>query len=243
MAELVPYPFPRLLTRAFSELEHEQAMFHLPEKKFVRGLPGKDLSVAFHGHTAASPLGPAAGPQSQLAQNIVLSFLGGGRIFELKTVQIMDRLQIPRPCIDAQTIGYNVEWSQELTLEQSLEEYVKASMLRACSGSSRPSVRTIRSTSECGNCSRRPNPPTDLRITPVKGGRFLVQWVYSEGGQQVGPSEFRLYRGTGWSGVSFAGLGAVVAYRAGQTHFSFTSGAFAHGTRVSWAVRAVSPAG
>ena len=28
-----------------------------------------------------------------------------------------------------QTIGYNVEWSQELTLEQSLEEYVKASML------------------------------------------------------------------------------------------------------------------
>ena len=25
--------------------------------------------------------------------------------------------------------GYNVEWSQELKLEQSLEEYVKASML------------------------------------------------------------------------------------------------------------------
>jgi hypothetical protein len=27
------------------------------------------------------------------------------------------------------TVGFNVEWSQELTLEQSLEEYVKASML------------------------------------------------------------------------------------------------------------------
>jgi putative selenate reductase len=129
VAELVPHPFERLLTRAFSELRREQAVFHLPKKKFVRGLSGRDLSVAFHGHTASSPLGPAAGPHSQLAQNIVLSFLGGGRIFELKTVQIMDRLQIPRPCIDAQTIGYNVEWSQELTLEQSLEEYVKASML------------------------------------------------------------------------------------------------------------------
>ncbi|MCC6897359.1 MAG: 4Fe-4S dicluster domain-containing protein [Polyangiaceae bacterium] len=129
MAELVPYPFARLVTRAFAGLEQEQAIFHLPAKKMVRGLPGKDLSVAFHGHVASSPLGPAAGPHSQLAQNIVLSFLGGGRIFELKTVQIMDRLQIPRPCIDAQTIGYNVEWSQELTLEQSLEEYVKASML------------------------------------------------------------------------------------------------------------------
>jgi putative selenate reductase len=28
-----------------------------------------------------------------------------------------------------QTVGFNVEWSQELTLEESLEEYVKASML------------------------------------------------------------------------------------------------------------------
>ena len=28
-----------------------------------------------------------------------------------------------------QTLGFNVEWSQELTLEQSLEEYVKAAML------------------------------------------------------------------------------------------------------------------
>jgi hypothetical protein len=27
------------------------------------------------------------------------------------------------------TIGFNVEWSQELTLEQSLTEYVKTSML------------------------------------------------------------------------------------------------------------------
>ncbi|HVO29766.1 MAG TPA: 4Fe-4S dicluster domain-containing protein, partial [bacterium] len=38
-------------------------------------------------------------------------------------------LVIPRPCIDMQTVGYNVEWSQELKLEQSLEEYVKGSML------------------------------------------------------------------------------------------------------------------
>ena len=83
VAELVPYPFARLLTRALSQIETEQSIFHLPQKKMVRGLPGKDLSVNFHGHTASSPLGPAAGPHSQLAQNIVLSFLGGGRIFEL----------------------------------------------------------------------------------------------------------------------------------------------------------------
>jgi putative selenate reductase len=129
VAELVPYPFDRLIARMFRELEREQKIFDLSAKKFVRGLGERDPSVFFHGHRASTPLGPAAGPQSQLAQNIVLSFLGGGRILELKTVQIQDQLKIPRPCIDAQTIGYNVEWSQELRLEQSLEEYVKASML------------------------------------------------------------------------------------------------------------------
>jgi putative selenate reductase len=128
MAELCPYPIGKLINRMFRELSQAQEIFDLPERKFFRG-GDRDLSVRFHDKVAATPLGPAAGPHSQLAQNIVLSFLGGGRIFELKTVQINDRLVIPRPCIDMQTVGYNVEWSQELTLEQSLEEYVKASML------------------------------------------------------------------------------------------------------------------
>src|SRR6516225_2958011 len=129
MAELVPIPLPLLLRRAFLEYGREGKIFDLPASKFFRGIPGLDLSVGFHGHRAATPLGPAAGPHSQLAQNIVLSFLGGARVIELKTVQIMDELRIPRPCIDVATVGYNVEWSQELKLEQSLEEYVKASML------------------------------------------------------------------------------------------------------------------
>ncbi|GIT62831.1 MAG: hypothetical protein Ct9H300mP21_03770 [Pseudomonadota bacterium] len=64
-----------------------------------------------------------------MAQNLVLSWLGGSRIMELKTVQILDELEIPRPCIDMQTVGYNVEWSQELLVEQSLHEYVKGAML------------------------------------------------------------------------------------------------------------------
>lgn len=128
MAELRPYPFGALLTRMFRELAEHDAIFHLPRRKFVQGDPRHDTSVVFQGHVAGSPLGPAAGPQSQMAQNIVLSWLSGCRIFELKTVQILDALTIPRPCIDMQTVGYNVEWSQELRLEQSLEEYVKGAM-------------------------------------------------------------------------------------------------------------------
>lgn len=91
-------------------------------------MPGLDLSVTVHGHRASTPLGPAAGPHGQLAQNIVLSWLGGSRIIELKTIQILDELEIPRPCIDATNVGYNVEWSQELKLKQSLREYVGAAM-------------------------------------------------------------------------------------------------------------------
>jgi putative selenate reductase len=129
MARLSPYPFAALVRRVFRELDRRQAIFDLPARAFFVGDPRKDLSVRVHGHAASTPLGPAAGPQSQLAQNIVLSWLGGGRIVELKTIQVDDELSIPRPCIDVQTVGYNVEWSQELRIDQSLEEYAKASML------------------------------------------------------------------------------------------------------------------
>jgi putative selenate reductase len=129
MAHLAPYPFGRLLSRLLRELEGDGPVLDLPRSKLVHGPRHQDWSTRLHGHTVATPLGPAAGPHTQLAQNIVLAFLGGARIFELKTVQILDELTIPRPCIDLRTVGFNVEWSQELKLEQSLEEYVKASML------------------------------------------------------------------------------------------------------------------
>jgi putative selenate reductase len=128
MAELTPVPFDILTARLFDELGAGASAFGLPVKRFFAG-GVRDLSVAVHGRRAATPFGPAAGPHTQLAQNIVSSWLAGGRVIELKTVQIKDDLVLPRPCIDMQTIGFNVEWSQELRLEQSLEEYVAASML------------------------------------------------------------------------------------------------------------------
>ncbi len=127
--DLVPYPFDALTRRMFRELDRADAIFDLPRKRFYLGDPELDLSVGLHGLRASSPLGPAAGPQTQMAQNLVLSWLGGCRIMELKTVQIMDELEIPRPCIDVHTVGLNAEWSQELKLEESLDEYVKGAML------------------------------------------------------------------------------------------------------------------
>jgi putative selenate reductase len=129
VAELYPLSLGLHLKRIFTELERQQQIYDLPVSKFWRPKDGRDLSVQFHGRPASTPLGPAAGPQDQLIQNIILSWLGGSRIVELKTVQIMDELKITRPCIYAGNVGFNVEWSQELKLEQSLTEYVAASML------------------------------------------------------------------------------------------------------------------
>ncbi|HPR17402.1 MAG TPA: putative selenate reductase subunit YgfK, partial [Candidatus Cloacimonadota bacterium] len=68
----------------------------------------------------------AAGPHTQQTPNLVAAYLTGCRFFELKTVQILDELDIEKPCIEATDEGYNTEWSTELTVPQAYEEYVKA---------------------------------------------------------------------------------------------------------------------
>jgi putative selenate reductase len=112
-----------------SEAARAGAIFDLPRKKWFAPGAGHDFSAVHFGRRAATPVGPAAGPHTQLAQNLVLAWLAGGRILELKTVQVNDRLAIPRPCIHAPNVGYNVEWSQELTVGESLREYAKAAWL------------------------------------------------------------------------------------------------------------------
>jgi putative selenate reductase len=131
MSTLRPIPFAALARRVFREPAARGSIFDLPLRRFVHGSADHDLAVDLGGQRAASPLGPAAGPHTQLAQNILLSWLAGGRVLELKTVQQLDHLTIPRPCIDAREGALNCEWSQELTLPESLEEYVKGALLIA----------------------------------------------------------------------------------------------------------------
>ena len=152
---LTPMPMGTLLGRIDHEWSTRNKIFDLPSARIWKPDATVDLSFEFLGRRCASPIGPAAGPHSQMAQNIVLAWLGGGRLFELKTVQVLDDLEIGRPCIDMQTIGYNIEWSQELSIGQSLTEYVKANMLldilarweplRAFVGDPGPHVSTYRS--------------------------------------------------------------------------------------------------
>jgi putative selenate reductase len=136
MVDLFCTPFADLIQRMRLEFCNQQSIFDLPARKFFT-LPTNDetaagvfdLSVKFHDRVAGNPSGPASGPQTQMAQNLVLSWLAGGRIMELKTVQVNDELKISRPCIDATNVGYNVEWSQELRVADSLDQYVQGALL------------------------------------------------------------------------------------------------------------------
>ncbi len=122
--------FDVLLDWILEEFRHKESIFGIPRSLFY--VPRKDSPYAIadlYGQYVATPIGPAAGPHTQLTPNIVCAWLCGGRFIELKTVQIMDELEIPRPCIDMEDEGYNVEWSQELKLDQSVNEYVKAWVL------------------------------------------------------------------------------------------------------------------
>ncbi|MFC2030530.1 putative selenate reductase subunit YgfK [Chloroflexota bacterium] len=119
--------FEALLTWILGEFEANGSIFGIPQELFFVPRQDSPFVVAdMFGQYLATPVGPAAGPHTQLAQNIVCAWLSGGRFIELKTVQIMDELEIPRPCIDMEDEGYNVEWSQELKLAESAREYVNA---------------------------------------------------------------------------------------------------------------------
>ncbi|VDY35729.1 putative selenate reductase subunit YgfK [Morganella morganii] len=120
-----PVPFGELLNRIFEEYKASRSIFGINERQFYRREHQNPLMSVF-GETCETPIGPAAGPHTQLAQNIVVSWLTGGRFIEVKTVQILDELELEKPCIDAQDECFNTEWSTEFTLPKAHDEYLKA---------------------------------------------------------------------------------------------------------------------
>ncbi len=121
-----PISSEQLIEWIFTELKSHGSIFGIPRQHFFVPDPSDPFRSSAFGHTLDTPFGPAAGPHSQMAQNIVMAWLCGARYIELKTVQTLDVLNVSKPCIDAQDEGYNVEWSQELKIYQSFDEYLHA---------------------------------------------------------------------------------------------------------------------
>ena len=120
-----PMPFGKLMDWILGERAGCSQVFGVG-RPFVKKQDGRFLPL-FHEKLEA-PFGPAAGPHTQLSQNIVAAYYGGSRFFELKTVQTLDGEDLPvaKPCIDAADECYNCEWSTELRVPQAFDEYVRA---------------------------------------------------------------------------------------------------------------------
>ncbi|WP_370851327.1 putative selenate reductase subunit YgfK [Megasphaera sp.] len=116
-------PFGKLMNWVLTEAP-QGTIFGVHHR--VQANPSRTWDI--FGRPLEMPFGPAAGPHTQLAQNIAAAYAAGARFFELKTVQKIDGedLPVPKPCIKADDECYNVEWSTELTVPKAFEEYVKA---------------------------------------------------------------------------------------------------------------------
>ena len=119
-------PFGQLMDWVLQEKKGQDTVFgvHRP----YTADPKNDMTIFTR--NLETPVGPAAGPHTQLAQNIIASYYAGARFFELKTVQKMDGAELSacvnKPCILADDEGYNCEWSTELTVSDAMGEYIKA---------------------------------------------------------------------------------------------------------------------
>jgi len=113
----------------FTELEQKNSIFGIPQSAFFTPSATDRFRLTNYDTELETPFGVAAGPHTQMAQNIVVSWLVGARFIELKTVQTLDELDVNKPCIDLEDEGYNVEWSQELKVHESFDEYLRAWVL------------------------------------------------------------------------------------------------------------------
>ena len=118
-----PIPFAELMDWVLTEYATQNSIFGVTD--IYKHTSNKMLPIFTE--QVETPFGPAAGPHTQLAQNLIAAYAGGSRFFEVKTVQIIDGEDLPvaKPCIKAEDECYNVEWSTELRVPQAFEEYVK----------------------------------------------------------------------------------------------------------------------
>jgi len=123
--KLYPLPLNKLLSWILEEEQHGK-IFGYYKELFFQPRVDDPFKMERYGQQLETPIGVAAGPHTQLSQNIILAWLFGARYIELKTVQTLDEIEVTKPCIDMTDEGYNCEWSQELKIRQSFDEYLNA---------------------------------------------------------------------------------------------------------------------
>ena len=123
-----PVPLSKLLLLALGGIRDKQFL-RIPASLFFTPAKDDPFRLRRYGKVLETPVGVASGPHTQLTLNIVAAWLCGARYIELKTVQVLDDLEVTKPCIDMHDEGYNCEWSQELSIGESFTEYLNAWIL------------------------------------------------------------------------------------------------------------------
>ncbi|MDO5405952.1 MAG: putative selenate reductase subunit YgfK [Eubacteriales bacterium] len=120
---MTPMPFAQMVQWVLAEQKRTGAVFGVYRPYKAKAANNRSI----FGRNLETPIGPAAGPHTQLTQNLAAAYYGGSRFFELKTVQILDGEDLPvsKPCIKADDECYNCEWSTELYVPQAQAEYIK----------------------------------------------------------------------------------------------------------------------
>lgn len=80
--QITPIPFRELMTWITAEYQREGSVFGVA--KPFRATP---RSLPIFGRQIETPIGPAAGPHTRFAQNIIAAYFAGARFFELETVR------------------------------------------------------------------------------------------------------------------------------------------------------------
>ena len=75
-----PIPFSSLMDWVLTEHETQGSIFGV--RKMVTA--NKEGALPIFDEKIETPFGPAAGPNTQLAQNIIAAYVAGSRFFELK---------------------------------------------------------------------------------------------------------------------------------------------------------------
>ncbi len=116
----------QLLQIILNQLDNSDSLFGISKELFFTPKSDNHFRSRRFGQLLETPIGVAAGPHAQMTQNIIAAWITGARFIELKTIQTLDELEVSKPCIDMQDEGYNCEWSQELKIAQSFDQYLNA---------------------------------------------------------------------------------------------------------------------
>ncbi|MBN2237875.1 MAG: hypothetical protein JW729_09955, partial [Bacteroidales bacterium] len=74
-----PLSLQKLLKKILHQLKHQDTVLGLPKHLIVDPKKYSELKIQRFGKTLSTPYGVAAGPHSQMSQNIVSAWLFGAR--------------------------------------------------------------------------------------------------------------------------------------------------------------------